>query len=863
MMTIPRTMCIRVALVALLAFVCGGVMNGQPPPRTYPSSRRPLELNAYLAPAPGATPWAPAWSPDGRSIAVGMHGSIWKIDPATGVADELTYNAKYHAGPAWSPDGRWIVYTADDGGATVQLEALNVQSGTTQPLTTDEFVYTDPVFSPDGAAIAYVSTNSTGSLQVYVRPFKDGTWAGPAVAVTGGTRPPQERAATPLYLEPAWSRDGKDLLVVTNRNVREIPGASDLANSLAGEIVRMPAIANGIEQARTIATEAESYFRTRPDVSPDGTRIVFSSTRGSADRFHNLYFQPLAGGDPAKITFFAHDAFHPRWSPDGEWIAYNTNEGGLPQLALMETFYGAHKTVRISEYRWKRPVGTLSVKTVDASTKKVVASRIHLAASDGKLYVPNDAFALIGRMGERAFHSTGSFSLKVTPGTVRLTAVSGFEYAPVTRDVDVRAGAEAEVTIPLTRISDIGARGWQNGSMHSHMNYEGSVRQTPESYLRIAAAEDEDVVTTHVVDYGSRILDNEFYTTGGGAHPQSTKERLLIVGQEPRPPLYGHLGLFGLKDHMMTPVRWGGTGGSSLYPTPADIFKHARSQGAMVGYDHSFGGDNDPLGGTLGQAAGFMVDAALGTADFLTWNNAARSGFFPLYAAWNNGLKVAAIGGEDAIANAQNRRALSGSTRTYAFLGARPLTVSNWLESVRAGHAFVTTGPLVELTVNRAMPGDEVGLPAGGGSVDIAATVRSITPLDKVQLVFNGAVVEEIPLSVDRRSADFRKTLHVAQSGWYHLRAEGRPADRFPLDADYAQAFTNATWVRVGGQPIRNRASAEYGMRWVDKLQQMATTLGIWRSDVERQRTLDVFDQARQVYRRLAGEAPSSSAQQP
>jgi TolB protein len=862
-MSTHRTPFVRLSFVLLIALAgSAATIEGQPPARTYPSSRRPLELNAYLAPSPGATPWAPAWSPDGRSIAAGMHGSIWKIDVSTGVAEELTYNQKYHGSPAWSPDGQWIVYTADDGGSTIQLEVVNVATGKSEALTADEFVYTDPAFSPDGTRVAYVSTNPTGSLHVYVRAFKEGAFAGPPIAITHTASGPPTGAGAPVYLEPAWSRDGKDLLVVSNRNIRDIPGAGDLANSLAGEILRVPAVANGIEQARTIVTLAESYFRARPDVSVDGTRLVFASTRGSADRYHNLYFQPLAGGDPAKITFFAHDAFQPRWSPDGEWIAYNTNENGLPQLALMETFYGASKTLKIADYRWKRPIGRLSVRTVDAATNRVVASRIHLGSSDGKFYAPNDAFALVGRTGERAFHSTGAFTVSVPPGSVHLTAVRGFEYQPASVDVDVRAGAVTEVTVPLKRISDIGSRGWHNGSMHSHMNYEGSFNQTPESYFKVAAAEDEDVVTTHTVDYGSRILDNEYFTAGGQAHPQSTRDRLLIVGQEPRPPLYGHLGLFGLKDHLMTPIRWGGTGGSSLYPTPTDIFKRARTQGATVGYDHSFGGDNDPLAGNLGQAAGLLVDAALGTADFLTWNNAARAGFYPLYAAWNNGLKLTAIGGEDAIVNAQNRRAISGSTRTYVFLGTRPLAMSGWLEAVRAGHAFVTTGPLISLTINRAIPGDELTLPKEGGDVQVDATVRSITPLDKVLLVFNGVVIEDIPISADRRSADFRKSIHVTQSGWFHLRAEGRPTDRFPLDADYAQAFTNATWVKVGSNPIRSRDAAEYGGRWVDKLQQMATTLGLWRSDEEKRRTLAVFDEARQIYRRLAAEASSDFARQ-
>ena len=40
----------------------------------------------------------------------------------------------------------------------------------------------------------------------------------------------------------------------------------------------------------------------------------------------------------------------------------------------------------------------------------------------------------------------------------------------------------------------------------------------------------------------------------------------------------------------------------------------------------------------------------------------------------------------------------------------------------------------------------------------------------------------------------------VSKSGWYHLRAEGDRGERYPLDATYAQAFTNPTWVEVGGK---------------------------------------------------------------
>src|SRR3989442_114917 len=144
----------------------------------YPMSKHggTYMYNYYFPPAPSSTPWAPCWSPDGRWIAVGMHGSIWKVDPQARTGFELTYNRKYHSSPDWSPDGKWIVYTADDNGQTIQLEILNAETGESHPLTNDPHLYTDPVFSPDGSYLAYVSTKPNGFFNVYVRPIHDGLW---------------------------------------------------------------------------------------------------------------------------------------------------------------------------------------------------------------------------------------------------------------------------------------------------------------------------------------------------------------------------------------------------------------------------------------------------------------------------------------------------------------------------------------------------------------------------------------------------------------------------------------------------------------------------------------------------------------
>src|SRR5262245_46777702 len=133
--------------------------------------------NYYLPPAPGSYPWAPSWSPDGKYVAISLLGSIWKVDPETGDANQLTYNRRYHSSPDWSPDGKWIIYTSDDDNRRIGLEILNTDSGESHTLTNDDHLYLDPVFSPDGRRVVYVSTHPNGHFNLYIRSIQNGAWA--------------------------------------------------------------------------------------------------------------------------------------------------------------------------------------------------------------------------------------------------------------------------------------------------------------------------------------------------------------------------------------------------------------------------------------------------------------------------------------------------------------------------------------------------------------------------------------------------------------------------------------------------------------------------------------------------------------
>jgi len=484
----------------------------------------------------------------------------------------------------------------------------------------------------------------------------------------------------------------------------------------------------------------------------------------------------------------------------------------------------------------------------------VTGSRIHLEASDGKFYAPTDSYARIQQRGRAwAFHHDGQFEVELPAGAVSLVAVKGFEHAPAESTVEVRAGEVTDVTLRLDRVIDMEARGWFSGSTHVHANYGGNLHNTLENLMFMSEAEDQDIVLEQIANKDNRVLDYHLFVPGGEAHPLSTPDRVLVVGQEYRPPFYGHVFMFGMRDNLISPFTTGyeGTGIESLYPSNTDMFIKARAQGAYTGYVHS-GWNGDPLEGNLGGAKGFMVDAALATTDAVEWSTS-QTGFAPLYAVWNNGLRVAIVGGEDSISDLHNT-ALVGSVRTYVKPPDGQLTMHGWLDAMRDGHAFMSNGPLVELEVDGRIPGESIQVTTGD-EVTVSFEVTSITPLERAELVFNGEVVAAIPFTGDRKTISFERSLRAFESGWYHVRVNGARGEAFPMDIAYVQAVTNPVWVIVDGVPIRSASAADYGISWIDKLQEMAEEWPGWRSQAEKDHVYAQFEQAREVYRQLKAEA--------
>ena len=104
-------------------------------------------------------------SPDGTRLAFQALGRIWIADPATGRSELLTGgsiapsafdpDAVFEYAPAWSPDGTSIAFTTWHKLEGGHVWVMPLVGGAPRRLTKEPGVYSNPAFSPDGRILVY------------------------------------------------------------------------------------------------------------------------------------------------------------------------------------------------------------------------------------------------------------------------------------------------------------------------------------------------------------------------------------------------------------------------------------------------------------------------------------------------------------------------------------------------------------------------------------------------------------------------------------------------------------------------------------------------------------------------------------
>ena len=143
-------------------------------------------------------------------------------------------------------------------------------------------------------------------------------------ATLGGTPVPLVPAGASsdtAAAQPRWSRDGQWIYYSAS-------GFQPVYTS--SEIWRVHPDGSGAERVGESATTEGDYS---PDPSPDGTAVVFASTRGRDGAETAVVVRDLETGDEHPVGI----GILPRWSPDGQWIAYihDFTDGGYGAVWLV------------------------------------------------------------------------------------------------------------------------------------------------------------------------------------------------------------------------------------------------------------------------------------------------------------------------------------------------------------------------------------------------------------------------------------------------------------------------------------------------------------------------------------------------
>jgi len=787
-------------------------------------------------------PGSVAFSPDGQSVVYSMGGSLWlqAIDGDT--ADELTFGPGYDYQPDWSPDGRFIVFARHHSDA-IELWRLDLTSRKTQQLTQTKAVQVQPRYSPDGSRIAFVSTAGSGHFNLYVAEITQSGLGVPRAVIA-----PRESSIARYYysthdhtINPSWTPDGKSLVFVSNREVAYGSG-------------RICSVALEAGSAPACFIDEETSWRANPEVAPDGRRVLYSSYQGR--QWHQLWVTTLKGEATLPLTFGEFDVTQARWSPDGRRVAYISNEFGNVALWLREFSGGARKQISPKSRHYARPMAQLSIKLTD-ELGKAVSGRVSVRGSDARAYAPDDAWVSADdgfdpstQIEEtRYFHCYGECVVSAPLGDAKITAWRGQRYAAARHTAQIQETLGATAGISFKRLS---MPQWApvsiSADLHVHMNYGGHYRSTLQTLSAQARAEDLDVIYNTIVNKEQRIPD----IAHAGGDVTRDGGMTIFQAQEYHTSYWGHLGLLDLREHFLTPdfSAYQLSALASPYPHNGAVADLAHAQGALVGYVHPFDWEIVPdKEKSLTNA--LPVDVALGKVDYI--EVVGFSDHKATAAVWhrllNLGFKVSAGAGTDAMANYASLRGPVGMNRVFLQTGG-DTSAEALHKALREGHSVASNGPLLALQVDGKNPGDTIEL-ASGRKLNYRAAMRSLAPLDHVEVLYNGRVVARHGKK-DATTAELSGAIPVTESGWILLRAWNDDPDALIFDI-YPYASTSPIYVSIGGRPATSPKDAEYYLRWIDRIIASADARKDYNDAQEKKDTMDYLRAGRAVYEKKAG----------
>lgn len=265
----------------------------------------------YLANADGSneikldfSPENMAWSNDGKRIV--FQGNlanspkpgnpeIYIYHVETRKVTQITKNTYFDGDPTFSPDGKEIVF-ASDRDQNLEIYLMNDDGSNVRRLTDNPAHDSFPKFAPDGTQITFNSNRGSENTDVYL-----------------------------------MNKDGKNAVRLTDWKSNEIsrgglsPDGTKLAFNSNYTGTYQIYVQNIEPFAPKLVLAAEDDLQT-PSYSPNGQEVVYSVK--FADKTGELRILNLSDQQSRLLLKTSSGNNYPRWSPDGNWIAFHQEVGG-------------------------------------------------------------------------------------------------------------------------------------------------------------------------------------------------------------------------------------------------------------------------------------------------------------------------------------------------------------------------------------------------------------------------------------------------------------------------------------------------------------------------------------------------------
>ncbi|MBV8895972.1 MAG: serine/threonine-protein kinase [Acidobacteriaceae bacterium] len=266
----------------------------------------------------------PAWSPDGKSIAVILFEQrpqssaeafldLVKLDGSE--ARRFLPDWQTIGQLRWTGDGKSLIVasvsTYSEPGRRFQLHQLAVANGADRSLTSDLAAYSEVSLSADDTEMTAIKTDSKAMV-----------WISRPNDFVHGDTVPAETERAPALLWP----DNAHLIMDSRRNGFPNLGLLD------------------IETDSLTALTNEHFVEEGAAAIPGtaGKSVVFASNRSG--RFHLWRFD-VDSNALRQLTFGGNYDEHPSVTPDGRWIVYTSWAQNVPELRKVPADGGASEQI--------------------------------------------------------------------------------------------------------------------------------------------------------------------------------------------------------------------------------------------------------------------------------------------------------------------------------------------------------------------------------------------------------------------------------------------------------------------------------------------------------------------------------------